>query len=161
MDPLSIAATSATLVGVCVRLSGYIYIVINKVQNVDTSVRVLGIEIDLLSQVLGSISSSFSDSSLAAGALESQTGHEGQHWRNVKRSMEDCQETLGSLERILESVKQGERRFLQRPRMLIEFERKSGEIALLKQQITAYRQTMQLSLQLITVYVMSTTHINY
>jgi hypothetical protein len=152
MDPLSIAAGSATLVGSCAKLSLAIINFVNKSQNVDTAVRVLGIEIDSLSSVLSSISLKFSDSSLAAAALDPETGHEP-HWRNVRRSMDDCGETLGGLQRILDAVKQSESRFLRRVRKQITLEFKSGEISLLKQQIAAYRQTMQLSLQMITVYI--------
>lgn len=157
MDPFSIATASAGLVGTCVKLSGYVYTFINKTQNVDTAVRVLGIEIDSLSQVLGAISTSFSDPSLANDALKSQTGHEAQHWQNVRRSMDDCKETLVKLERILEKVSKAGSGFLGRSKTTIKLDMNSTEILLLKQQIGAYRQTMQLSLQMISVYSYSPT----
>jgi hypothetical protein len=149
MDPISIATTSATLVSTCTKLWGYI----NKIQNVDTTVQVLQLEITSLSQVLGSIGSSFNDPTLAKAALEKQTGHEAQHWQLVKRSMEDCKGTLASLERILEGVTKVSGGLFRRPKTQIKLDMKAVEIALFQQRLTAYRQTMQLSLQMITVYV--------
>jgi hypothetical protein len=151
MDPLSITTAVAALVGACSKLTNLLG-VINQSKSVDTSIKSLGIEINSLSQVLGNIGVSFGDSAIAAATLEPQTGHEAQHWRNVKQSMEDCDCTLKMLEPILKSVKQSESRIFSALRKQIKLEDKAGEIALLKQQIASYRQAMQLSLQLITVY---------
>jgi hypothetical protein len=125
---------------------------VTNANNVDTAITTLGVEVNSLSQVLSSIHDSFSDSSLANAALSSQTGHEAQHWRNVERSMDDCKGTLENLVRVLEDVKRGSGGFLARARSQISLKMSSAEITSLKQQIAAYRQTMQLSLQLITVY---------
>jgi FtsZ-binding cell division protein ZapB len=147
MDPLSLATTSASLVNTCTQLWSYI----NKVQNADVTVTVLQVEINELSQVLGSISTSFGDPVMAKVALETQTGHEAHHWKNVKRSMEDCKETLASLDRLLRQVTKVCGGYLRRPKLQFKLDTKSVEVTLLKQRIAAYRQTMQLSLQLITV----------
>jgi hypothetical protein len=125
---------------------------VTNANNVDTAITTLGVEVNSLSQVLSSIHDSFSDSSLANAALSSQTGHEAQHWRNVQRSMDDCKDTLENLVRVLENVRRGSGGFLARAKSQISFKMSSAEITSLKQQIAAYRQTMQLSLQLITVY---------
>jgi hypothetical protein len=153
MDPISIIAASATLVRLCATTSGYIFTFVTNANNVDTAITTLGVEVTSLSQVLSSIHDSFSDSSLANAALSSQTGHEAQHWINVQRSMDDCKDTLENLVRVLENVRRGSGGFLARAlRSQISFKMSSAEIASLKQQIAAYRQTMQLSLQLITVH---------
>ena len=120
----------------------------------DNDIRVLGTEVDQLSSVLDSISESFKDPSLAHSVLMLQTGHEAQHWRNVCRSLDDCKETLTTLEGILETVKTKEGGFLRRPKTRVKLDMNSGDISLCKQQIAAYRRTMQLSLQLITVQVL-------
>lgn len=151
MGPLSITATSAGLVGTCATLTAFIYTYISKTYNVDSAVQVLQLEINSLSQVLSSIGTSFSDPILAKAALEAQTGHEAQHLQHVKRSMEDCKGTLASLERILGGVTKVSRGFLRRPKTQIKLDVKSVEITFLQQRVTAYRQTMQLSLQMITV----------
>lgn len=160
MEPLSITTAVVTLVGACSKLTTLLG-VINKSKTVDTSIKSLGIEINSLAQVLGNIGVSFGDSAIAAATLESRTGHEVQHWRNVKRSMDDCESTLKMLEPILKSVKQGENWIFPALRRQMKLEERAGEIALLKQQIASYRQAMQLSFQLITVYTNPVSRFNY
>jgi hypothetical protein len=65
MDPLSIAAASASLVATCGKLSCYIYTLIDKAQNVDEAIRTLGVEVTSLSHALSSIGASLSDPGLA------------------------------------------------------------------------------------------------
>jgi len=150
MDPLSIAAAAAGLVYLCTQVSSSIYTFISKTRATETAIRTLAVEVDSLAQVLGSIEEGFKDPLLAAAAIESQTGHEGQHWRNVRRSLDDCKCTLEQLNDILESFrKQGG--FLRRAKKQISLSLKAENISLLKQQVSSYRQTMQLSLHLITV----------
>jgi hypothetical protein len=60
---------------------------------------------------------------------------------------------LASLERILEGVTKVSGGLFRRPKTQIKLDMKAVEIALFQQRLTAYRQTMQLSLQMITVYV--------
>jgi len=147
MDPLSIASTSFGLAKTCVKIYQYV----SSIQNVDVDIRVLCVEIDQLSMVLDSISSSFTNSSGAGSdSFKSLTGHEAQYWQNVKRSLDDCQETLGILEGIL--GKTTTRGFWERAKKRIQLDTHSGEITLLKQQISAYRRAMQLSLQLIAMH---------
>jgi len=146
MDPISIATASVTLVKLCAD----IYMLISKTEPVDTTIRILATEIDSLMHVLLAMGESFNDPALVA--LSSQTGHEGQHWRNIQQSLGDCRKTLEGLERILGSINKSEGGFLRRPRKLINLTLNSGDIALLKQQVASCRQTMQLSLQLIAVY---------
>src|SRR5271170_1710587 len=79
MDPISIATTAAGVVGVCGKVLEYVYMYAKSCQDVDHNVEVLAIEVEQLKGVLSSLATSF-DPSLA---LESQTGYEGEHWRNV------------------------------------------------------------------------------
>jgi uncharacterized protein YoxC len=147
MDPISIATTTGHLVGLCI----IIYQFINNTKTVDKTVQALAKEIDSLSQVLQALSERFNDPSINSARLELETGHEGQYWRHIKRSMDDCTETLKNLEKVLMGVTKKEDDFLRRPRMQIKWEMKLGDIAALKQQIAAYGKAMQLSLQLITM----------
>ena len=147
IDPLTIVSTSLGLVTKC----GDIYKFIKKVQNVDVELGVLGIEVDSLSQVFRNISSSFSDPLIANAILKSQTGHEGDHWQSVKRSMDDCNGTLQRLEEILDKIKDGREGNIGRSVKTVKLGMETQKVALLRQQIAAYRRTMELSLQMITV----------
>jgi len=163
IDPISIASISAALVVACGKISQHISTCLNKADDVDTTLLVLKVEVDALAAALGSISVKFNDSSTAATVLQSLTGYEEEFWGNVKRSMNDCGVTLGVLEQVcqsinqgqreqvFQSIKQGERRFIRGATIQTRLERKSVEITLLKQHITAYHKAMGLTLQLIAV----------
>jgi hypothetical protein len=146
IDPITIATASANLVGTCSKLGVYI----RKIQSIDTSIRVLEIEVSTLSNVLGRIATCFSDLAVATVVLEQQTGHEVQYWDSVKTSMDDCQVTLHRLERIIEELGSGGG-FVLRSKRTAKLEQSMPEITLLKQQISAYRHSMQLSLQMINL----------
>jgi hypothetical protein len=149
MDPIAIVSSSVTLVSTCSKITGYIYAFVNKTKVVDTAVQLLGIEVDSLSQVLASISTSFSDPLLVHAALD----HQPEHWRIVKRSMDDCKGTLESLESILKNFNKTDGGFLRLPTKQIKWKMKSEEITIHKQKIATYRDAMQLLFQLITMYV--------
>jgi len=86
-------------------------------------------------------------------ALLLQTGHEESHWKSVHQAMKDCGESLEELEGIFKNLRSTTTGFarLLKPKKLIKFNMKEQDVALLKQQIAAYRRTMALSFQLITV----------
>lgn len=142
MEGLAIATASFSLAGLCMKL----YTFVSNIQTVDKAITTLGEEINLLSHVLHSVHDSFKDPLRGGTAPAVRTGHETQLWANVKRSLDDCEKTLKRLKRILESVHEGG--FLKKQ---FKMDWRSGEISLLKDQVISYRQTMQLSLELVTV----------
>lgn len=150
MDPISIATAPASLAGFCVKLSTVIYNFIDKSKRVETTLQVLCVEIDSLLQVLTTISVNLNDHSLGQTALDSQKGYEAQYWRNFEGLMRDYQKTLEELGQVLEPMRKEVLPFA-RPIKQVKLEQKSRQIELLNQQLAAYRQTMSLSLQLITV----------
>jgi len=154
MDPVSIIESTARLAETCVK----IYTYVKSIQAVDVNIRVLTVELDQLSMVLDSITDGFK---VCKGPnpldweLGSLTGHEARYWENVKKSLDDCKQTLATLDGILKKIKPKEHglKFFKQATSRIQLDIiKSEEIALLKQQIAAYRRAMQLSLQLITMY---------
>lgn len=152
MDPISIASASAGLLRLCVNIGAQVFTFIKKAHTVDDAIVTLRLEIDSLSQILGSIKLSFDDPLLTAAVLNSRARHERRHWDNVQRAMTDCERTLNRLNTILESVTQCEGQFLINARRQIRLDTKSGEILFLKEQISSCRMMLQLSMQLITVY---------
>src|SRR5208282_785634 len=105
MDPQSIATTSLSLVQLCNKTRNSLNSL--TVKNVAPLIAALAREIASLSQVLNSIYESFNIHSLADAALGSQYGNE--HWRNVQQAMEDCRETLKTLEWRLEEVEDSQK----------------------------------------------------
>lgn len=151
MDPLSIVVASEGLVGTCAKLSAYITW-LNKT-HVETTIGVIRVEIDSLSHVFASISTNFGSRSNTS--LTSQSKLEERHWTNVRQSMNDCKETLEKLHEILQPVVKQKRGgvFFQKSIKVIELDLNPNEIAVIQQQIMAYRKTMEISLQLMTLYV--------
>ena len=154
MDPFSVAAGALSLVAACGKLSEHILKYVNACQTVDENVQVLRIEVDMLSRVLYALHSKLREPRLAHAAFDVQTGHERQHWESVKQLMDDCEGTLLSLERILDGVGRSNslRGFLRKPVKKFKLDIRQSDIESHKHAIAAYRQTLQLSLQLITVY---------
>jgi hypothetical protein len=143
---------SCNIVGAAVGLYSFCKEVIkyiDEVKHIDERIQVLSIEVGSLSHVLKTFTERANDSSLDGF----QTGHEGQHWHNVTMSMEDCQKTLERLTGIIEKITSKESGIFRRPKLVWNMSFKAEDITLCRQQVAAYRQTMQLSLQLITLYV--------
>jgi hypothetical protein len=145
MDPVSIVVSSVGLVSTCSTLSGHIAWVMKQVENSDPSLTELRVQIDSLSQIFGATSTTFGDRTIAHTA---ETGAGADHWRNVNNSMADCKAVLESMYRSLQrvSIKQGRD---QRSIKNIELNLEPGSVDLLKQQVIAYRKTMETSLQLL------------
>ena len=148
MEPISIINGSAHLGNLCVQ----IYTLIRDAQNVDDKVRRLGEEVNSLSHVLGSIKVSFSDQASANSASTISTGYEIAHWRNVDRSFSNCERTLERFRALLVTIRTGGGQF-RRPRMLLRLNMNDREIGTLRHELAAFTQTMQLSLNLISVYL--------
>jgi hypothetical protein len=164
IDPASIASEAAILVLTTNKLSHSISTLLTKITTISpTPLLVLKVELDTLSSSLGSLSAKFSSALTASTALTQITGYEDEFWGNVRRSMNDCGVTLGTLELVLRTVREGERgRFgmgmgmgMGRKTMSKverELERKAAEMAWLKFHVTAYHKMMGLCVQLVNVY---------
>jgi len=75
---------------------------------------------------------------------------------NVRVCLDDREMALGKLKKLVEGgTKEG---FMIRPTYVFRPKASSAEIALLKQQLMSYRETLQLSLQGITMYSQNPRH---
>jgi Fungal N-terminal domain of STAND proteins len=149
MDPLSIAAASVGLVTFCGQIVGTLSQFVDDSKRVDGTVKTFSDEIASLAGVLNSIAVTFRDPLIAS--LTALTGHEGQHWRDVQRSLGDCRHSLGRLAIILERIKASEYDILRRARKQFKLNMSSGEIEVLRRQILWFTQTMQISFQMINM----------
>jgi hypothetical protein len=154
MDPFSMAAAAFSLVAACGKVSEQIVKYVNACQTVDENIKILRMEICMLSEVLYTLHSKLRERRLARAAFDSQTGHERQHWESVKQLMDDCSETLLSLERILDGVSKSKTftGLFKKSAIKFKLDIRQSDIESHQHAIAAYRQTLQLSLQLITVY---------
>jgi hypothetical protein len=147
MDPILIVKSIKDLIELSLKVSNFI----DGTRVVDTTFRLLGSEVRVLREVLGIINESIGDVSSRGDANRLQTGHEGELWPLMIQSMEDCKETLTSLGRIVENATRDSAQVLRRPRMQWQLIMRSSEIAEFRTRITAFKNTMQIALQLITM----------
>jgi hypothetical protein len=153
MDPPTIVAGSFALLGVCTKLSNQISSFLNKAGNADMAIGSLAIEIETLSGVLRDMNVNFNEPPFTTTELQESSlrDPEQDYWERMSQAIADCNETLKILEQLLHSVKQGEGLFMRGSKLQARLQRHSEKINLLKQQIAAYRRTLALSLQFITV----------
>jgi hypothetical protein len=147
MDALSIVVASVGLVSVCGKLSGHISWITSKVPNVDKSLESLNAEVGVYSGVLESIGGSFCDPSLARLAFAPQTGHEEEHWRDVKEAIEECKRLLEDLHQNLQPTRSPVRGAKW---MIVDVNAEAIRLHL--HHITAYRRTLEVSRHIIELY---------
>ena len=154
IDPITIATVAGSLVQVCGKLSGYIITYVNKSKTIESNVDGLSQEIQSLSQVLMAMQQTFETNAINIATLESGTGHEAAHWKNVRQSLSNCQTTLEALTKVWEKVDKTDSRIpgIPRPKKVMAMIMSEEQITIYKGQISAFRQTISLSLQLLTVY---------
>jgi hypothetical protein len=145
MDPISIVKSVKDLIELCFKVSDFI----NGTTTVDANFRLLGSEVRVLSEVLVILNDSIGN---VSNRLE--TGHDKDLWPLVMQSMDDCKETLTTLGRIAEenSTRDSEQ-MLRLPRMQWQWTMQKSEIREFQTRITAFKNTMQIALQLITMFV--------
>src|SRR5271163_896110 len=150
MDGISIIASSAaSLVSSCLTVYRNVSTFIHETKIVGDNIRVLQVEIEELRKVIAEIHHSLNNPTLADAALNPQTGYELNHWKNVKQSLDDCKKPLERVQSVLESVETAGGRILRQMRMQWALDAKSSEITMIKQELSLYRWTLQVSLQMI------------
>lgn len=149
-DPLSIAASAVTLVQLCTYVAKSTYKFAQETKHIEESVGVLGEEIEALKKILVGIAQTFSNPIIATN-LESGVGK--QHFLHVKMSLEDCKSTLERLDQIVQQVDAIDGRFFRLVKKRLKMYSKSEEIRSLQKRVEFIRKTMNISLQMITWYV--------
>lgn len=143
---MDLIGASASLVRLCVALVEYI----QKTRTADFAVDTLRREIEDLHSVLSNISESIQS---MGGSSVVATRTNANHWQNVDRLLRDCRYTLENLNRVLQNATQTTGGFLRRAKLELRLDWSSKEISLLQRQIVSCRQAMELSLQMIIVYL--------
>lgn len=154
MDLSTIVDLSVSLYGLCNTVSGEITTLIEQVKKEDTTLGELRLQIDALSQIFHAIGVTFRKS--VARKKFGPTTIEAHHWVNVTDSMRDCARSLEIVGITLQGLGNIKRTKslsnLRKSLKKIERNLDSRNIELLKHQITAYRRTMEISLQLLMLY---------
>ena len=104
-----------------------------------------------LSTTLGAVKKTFDDPVLSAIVTDNKFLYN--HWKEVKRSMGACEETLKGLEKLFENIASADSGLLKKVEKQIKLFVKNGEMTLCNRRIKAYRTTLKFSLNLIGMYV--------
>jgi hypothetical protein len=153
-EPLAITTGVLSILGVCYNLGIELKKFQDGVKAIDPTVNGLINEVDGLQIVLKTLGDTFE-------YIESQqpmesTGHIGTLWKNVSRSLEDCNATLTSLFELLENINKSSK-VLDSSRKHVRLKLAADQITLYQGQIQSYRGALQLSLQAIILCVLTTS----
>jgi len=149
-DPLSITGSVVALITVSVKVSILLKQFCDEVSGVDATLTGLLGDISNLQQVLESMKETFEQDEIKSNFHA--TGHTGNHWKNLARSLEDGVGTLQQLTTLLETVNKTTS-FLDGPRKHIRLKSGIEQIAIYRDQIQSYHAALQLSLTTVILYV--------
>jgi hypothetical protein len=140
----------------CKNVSGNISTLLKQVKEEDVPLGELRIQIDGLSQIFHALGATFRKGT-AHKNFGLTTTIEAHHWVNITCSMRDCVHSLETVGKTLQgfgNIKRAKSLSnLRKSLKKIERSLETGNIELLKHQITAYRRTMEISLQFLMMYL--------
>jgi len=145
-EPLSITTGVVTLLGVCLNVGVELKKFRNAAGEVRTTVTAMLTDVKMLRSVLETMEDTFEEFDTAPPL----TGHIGTHWRNLNLSLGDASDSLTKLEKLLVDVNR-DVKVLDAARKQIRLKAATEQIAIYRQQVQAYRDAMQFSLQTITL----------
>jgi hypothetical protein len=148
MDPLSIASGIAGLLGVCYQVGPVLMNFYCAVEIVDTKINGLQGTVENFVQVLTLMKVTLKRDEIQTSFHA--TGHISNHWNHLSSTIKDGQETLSQLWDLLEGVNR-RTSVLSGTRKHARLQRAAEEIGMYQQQIQCYKDTLQLSLQAVTV----------
>lgn len=146
MDQLSITASVLALLTVSIKVSVLLKQFHDDVDVVDATLTGLLEDIVNFQQVLESMRDTFEQDDIKANIHV--TGHAGNHWKNLARSLEDGKRTLQQLIAVLNSINKTTS-FLDGPRKQLRLKGAINQIGTYRDQIQSYRAALQLSLSTI------------
>jgi hypothetical protein len=148
-EPLSITAGVVSLLSVCLKVSVELKKLRNGAAEAKTNVTAMLADLKALRSVLESIEESFEEFD-SGPAL---TGHIGTHWTNLQVLLRDGCDSITKLEGLLVGVNR-EVSFLDSTRREMRLKSAGEQIVLYRQEIQAYKDALQLSLQSVTLFVL-------
>ncbi|KAF3910199.1 hypothetical protein ABW21_db0201795 [Orbilia brochopaga] len=154
MDPLSIAASVAGLLSLCIQVGQTVTTLADALANVDNTISSFRGEIDGLAGVLAAIGASFSDPTRhrILEAASNGTGHIGQYWKGVNVALTHCHATLRKMAGVLDGVQTSRRtRIFRSFGKHLKLSSEEGVLTLYRQEVQSHTANLQISLQMISV----------
>jgi Fungal N-terminal domain of STAND proteins len=144
MDPLSITVSVATLLRCCISVGVSLRKFLIGAAEVKIVITAMMVDLRALRSVLESMEITFEE----MNSDKPETGHIGAHWTNLFQSLEDGQQSLAELQKVLEDANKHVK-ILDSARKQIRVKAVADKIVTCRQEVQIYKDTLQLSLQTI------------
>jgi uncharacterized phage infection (PIP) family protein YhgE len=148
MDPFSLTTGVLGLIAICTQVGVVLKVYLDAVEFVDDKINGLQATVQSFIQVLTLMENSLKQDDIQTSLRA--TGHISNHWHHLSASIRDGQEILSQLHDLLETVNRKASVF-SGPRKYQRLQDAAEEIAAYQQQIQGYKDTLQLSLQTVTL----------
>ncbi|KFY00183.1 hypothetical protein O988_03479 [Pseudogymnoascus sp. VKM F-3808] len=151
MDPISIAASSASLAVFCVKVAAAVYTITDSVRNVDTNVSGLHQELVGFSGTLNAIEKTWKQNTTV---LMAYSGPDAALWTSVTENLDNSKSTLEMLEKALTNVKKGGffgQGILSKPTKAAKLSLSMADITAYQHRINSHHIAMQGGLQMISL----------
>jgi hypothetical protein len=147
-DPLTITTGVLAFLGTCITVCAELKKLQAGAAEADTKIHALFVDVDALRKVLGSMEGTVQEVEDQNGI--NMTGHVGTHWKNLSQALVDGELTVSELGIFLRTLNKNATIF-NGTRKHLRLQSGSEKIASYRQQIQSYKDTLQLSLQTITL----------
>ncbi|KAF1967117.1 hypothetical protein BU23DRAFT_573502 [Bimuria novae-zelandiae CBS 107.79] len=148
-DPLSITASVVTLIQVSIQVTLLLRGFRDDVSLADATLIGLSKDVEGFQHVVKAIKDTLDHDEVKA-TLQA-TGHVGNHWKNLARSLDDSADKLKRLQELLDDANKG-RSFLKGTRKALRLRGIKEQIAGYREQVNSYRGALQLSLSTILLW---------
>ncbi|KAK4455319.1 hypothetical protein QBC34DRAFT_66989 [Podospora aff. communis PSN243] len=149
MDPFSISTGVLAFTSVSIKVLMGLKQFRDSVKEASTSINALISDISALRRVLLSMEETFQDTE--DEQVLQQTGHIGTHWQNLHQCLSDGHDALSEFDAMLVDLNKSVR-VLDETRRELRIQSAASRIALFRQQVQAYKDTLQMCLQAIILW---------
>ncbi|KFZ12882.1 hypothetical protein V501_03991 [Pseudogymnoascus sp. VKM F-4519 (FW-2642)] len=151
MDPVSIAASSASLAVFCLKVAAAVYTTTDSVRNVDTNFSGLHQELMGFSGTLSAIEKTWKQNT---AVLMAYSGPDATLWTSVTENLDNSKLTIEMLEKALTNVKKGGffgHGILSKPTKAVKLSLSMSDITAYQHRINSHHIAMQGGLQMISL----------
>ncbi|MCJ1287808.1 hypothetical protein MMC26_007160 [Xylographa opegraphella] len=156
MDPLSILAFAGSVTKLVYQVSTTLYTSVQTTKTVDQTVHSLCAEVDGISHMLDGISARLKSPSLTAVRLVTQNEENDDLWETVLGSIIDCRGTLERFHKALNGIREKPTSgpsWLKQSNRQFKLNLHDDDVRTYRSQLHTYNMALQITLQMINVYV--------
>lgn len=152
MDPLSIVVCCGSVAATCYKITETLRQRIDECRRVDNNIRAAYNEIQSLSRILRAIKSTVQHSAVSEAVKDVQAEGDSTLWTSLHFALQDCGKAIRRFESLLPGFANNGTKLGSAWRN-VKMKGTGSEISLIRHQIQTYINVLQMSLQMLTVYV--------